>query len=244
MNNPRRTTPATVTVIPTTLATMLPPITVMPVPAMTARIAAIPIPAALVTAPALIPTMPIPTTPATATMLPPIPEIPTTTPTTAPATTLSFSRHPRTALPVHAQRGYGQPIRGSLAANVILEEIPEGDYFARIILDTRPSGYATLTKNRSGRFFPTTLARGENISFEDDGLKRMTVTPMTTPMVMPVPPPPATATATATVTMTTATTLSFSRHPRTALPVHALAWLRATDSGNSGSKRHTTRDPR
>ena len=26
--------------------------------------------------------------------------------------------------------------------------------FARIILDTRPSGYAALTKNRSGRFFP------------------------------------------------------------------------------------------
>ena len=40
-----------------------------------------------------------------------------------------FSRHPRTALPVHAQRGNGQPIRGSLAANAILEEIPEGDYF-------------------------------------------------------------------------------------------------------------------
>ena len=50
-------------------------------------------------------------------------------------------------------------------------EIPEGDYFARIILDTRPAGYASLTKNRSGRFFVATLARGRNISFKDDGLR-------------------------------------------------------------------------
>ena len=42
---------------------------------------------------------------------------------------LYFSRHPRTALPVHAKHGNGQPIRGTLAASAILEEIPEGDYF-------------------------------------------------------------------------------------------------------------------
>ena len=42
---------------------------------------------------------------------------------------LPFSRHPRTALHVHAKHGNGQPIRGSLAASAILEEIPEGDYF-------------------------------------------------------------------------------------------------------------------
>ena len=47
--------------------------------------------------------------------------------------------------PSTRKRGNGQPIRGSLAASAILEEIPEGDYFL------------------------TTLTRGENISFEDDG---------------------------------------------------------------------------
>ena len=46
--------------------------------------------------------------------------------------------------------------------------------FARIILDTRPAGYASLTKNRSGRFFRNHTARGRNISFEDDGGGRMT----------------------------------------------------------------------
>ena len=36
----------------------------------------------------------------------------------------------------------------------------------------------------------------------------------------------------------------FSRHPRTALHVHALAWQRATDSGNSSSMALAARDPR
>ena len=83
------------------------------------------------------------------TVMPPMTVVTMTTTTGYPvtATLPPFSRHPRTALPVHAKHGNGQPIRGSLAANAILEEIPEGDYF------------------------PTTLARGENISFEDDGLR-------------------------------------------------------------------------
>ena len=43
--------------------------------------------------------------------------------------------------------------------------------FARIILDTRPSGYAALTKNRSERFFPNIVLKHEgNMPFENDGL--------------------------------------------------------------------------
>ena len=57
-----------------------------------------------------------------------------------------FSRHPRTALPVHAKHGNGQPIRGSLRVGTVVAE-----------------------RDPRRRLFSNHASRGENISFEDDG---------------------------------------------------------------------------